>query len=130
MISTDFTRSRATAWAARLAVDGARGERGRGLCLARGCVAIRDAGRNRVRRGTVAPARREPSASTATTPSCGTDPVVLNAYFETGFDIPFKLSEEFTKQFPNVTWDIKQDQFANLMTATPAAARRATTRPT
>ena len=44
---------------------------------------------------------------------------MLNAYFETGFDLPFKLSEEFTKQFPNVTWDIKQDQFTNLMTATP-----------
>ena len=47
------------------------------------------------------------------------DPVVLNAQFETGFDLPFKLSEEFTKQYPNVTWDIKQDQFSNLMTATP-----------
>jgi raffinose/stachyose/melibiose transport system substrate-binding protein len=55
----------------------------------------------------------------AALPSCGTDPVVLNAYFETGFDIPFKLAEEFTKQFPNVTWDIKQDQFANLITTTP-----------
>ncbi|HEX6269845.1 MAG TPA: extracellular solute-binding protein [Anaerolineales bacterium] len=52
-------------------------------------------------------------------PICGTDPVVLNAYFETGFDIPFKLAEEFTKQYPNVTWDIKQDQFANLITTTP-----------
>jgi raffinose/stachyose/melibiose transport system substrate-binding protein len=61
----------------------------------------------------------EPPASAATTPECGTDPVVMNAYFETGFDLPFKLSEEFTKQFPNVTWDIKQDQFTNLMTATP-----------
>ena len=65
------------------------------------------------------PASTEPSASAATTPGCGTEPVVLNAYFETGFDIPFKLSEEFSKQFPNVTWDIKQDQFTNLMTATP-----------
>jgi raffinose/stachyose/melibiose transport system substrate-binding protein len=53
------------------------------------------------------------------TPSCGTDPVTLNAYFETGFDIPFKLSDEFTKQFPNVTWDIKQDQFTNLINSTP-----------
>lgn len=53
------------------------------------------------------------------TPSCGTEPVVLNAYFETGFDIPFKLAEEFTKQYPNVTFDIKQDQFANLINATP-----------
>ena len=55
----------------------------------------------------------------AATPSCGTEPVVLNAYFETGFDIPFKLAEEFTKQYPNVTWDIKQDQFSNLINETP-----------
>jgi raffinose/stachyose/melibiose transport system substrate-binding protein len=61
-----------------------------------------------------------PAASpTAAGSTCGTDPVVLNAYFETGFDIPFKLSEEFTKQFPNVTWDIKQDQFTNLINETP-----------
>ena len=61
-----------------------------------------------------------PSASAAASgPDCGTDPVELNAYFETGFDLPFKLSEEFTKQFPNVTWNISQDQFTNLMTSTP-----------
>ncbi len=61
-----------------------------------------------------------PSASAvAAGPTCGTAPVVLNAYFETGFDLPFKLSDEFTKQFPNVTWKISQDQFTNLMTATP-----------
>lgn len=52
-------------------------------------------------------------------PTCGTQPVKLNAYFETGFDIPFKRADEFTKQFPNVTWDIKQDQFTNLINATP-----------
>ena len=72
---------------------------------------------------TVAPsvgASTAPSASAAAVgPSCGTDPVELNAFFETGFDLPFKLSEEFTKQFPNVTWKISQDQFTNLMTATP-----------
>ncbi len=62
----------------------------------------------------------EPEAEAeASPPNCGTEPVVLNAYFETGFDIPFKLAEEFTKQYPNVTWDIKQDQFANLITTTP-----------
>jgi raffinose/stachyose/melibiose transport system substrate-binding protein len=61
-----------------------------------------------------------PSASAAAAgPTCGTSPVKLNAYFETGFDLPFKLSDEFTKQFPNVSWDIKQDQFTNLMSATP-----------
>ncbi len=61
-----------------------------------------------------------PSGSaTAAGPDCGTGPVELNAYFETGFDLPFKLSEEFTKQFPNVTWKISQDQFTNLMASTP-----------
>ena len=59
------------------------------------------------------------SAAAATGPNCGTAPVTLNAYFETGFDLPFKLSDEFTKQFPNVTWNIKQDQFTNLMSSTP-----------
>ena len=66
---------------------------------------------------TEAPAATQ--APAAAGPTCGTDPVVLNAYFETGFDLPFKLSEEFTKQYPNVTWDIKQDQFANLINETP-----------
>jgi len=53
------------------------------------------------------------------TSGCGTAPLKLNAYFETGFDLPFKLSEAFTKQYPNVTWDIKQDQFTNLINETP-----------
>ena len=52
-------------------------------------------------------------------PSCGTDPVALNSYFETGFPLPSKLAEEFTKQFPNVTFDIKEDQFANMMENSP-----------
>jgi raffinose/stachyose/melibiose transport system substrate-binding protein len=71
---------------------------------------------------TVAPPAEsaQPTASAvAAGPDCGTEPVELNAYFETGFDLPFRLSEEFTKQFPNVTWNISQDQFTNLMTATP-----------
>jgi raffinose/stachyose/melibiose transport system substrate-binding protein len=60
-----------------------------------------------------------PAGSTTAGPNCGTGPVVLNATFETGFDLPFKLSDEFTKQFPNVTWNIKQDQFTNLINETP-----------
>jgi raffinose/stachyose/melibiose transport system substrate-binding protein len=52
-------------------------------------------------------------------PSCGADPVVLNAYFETGFPLPTKLAEEFTRQFPNVTFNIKEDQFANLLENSP-----------
>jgi raffinose/stachyose/melibiose transport system substrate-binding protein len=54
-----------------------------------------------------------------TVPNCGTDPVMMNVVFETGWDMPTKLTEEFTRQFPNVTWDISMDQFANLITTTP-----------
>jgi raffinose/stachyose/melibiose transport system substrate-binding protein len=68
---------------------------------------------------TEAPAQPTEAPAAASGPTCGSDPVKLNAYFETGFDIPFKLAEEFTKQYPNVTWDIKQDQFANLINETP-----------
>jgi len=55
----------------------------------------------------------------ASTPDCGTEDVTLRAYFETGFDIPFDLAEEFEAQHSNVSFDISQDQFSNLMTATP-----------
>jgi raffinose/stachyose/melibiose transport system substrate-binding protein len=69
---------------------------------------------------TAAPPTTAPTgSSTAAGPSCGTGPVVLNAWFETGFDLPFKLSAEFTKEYPNVTWNINQDQFANLINETP-----------
>lgn len=57
--------------------------------------------------------------TTSLVPPFGKNPVVITAYFETGFDIPYKLAEEFSKQYPNVTWDIKQDQFANLINVTP-----------
>ncbi len=58
-------------------------------------------------------------AQDETTPSCGTDPVELLAYFETGFALPGALSDEFSRQFPNVTWNIREDQFTNLMEQTP-----------
>jgi raffinose/stachyose/melibiose transport system substrate-binding protein len=43
----------------------------------------------------------------------------MKVVFETGWDMPTQLTEEFTKQFPNVTWDISMEQFANLITTTP-----------
>ncbi len=59
------------------------------------------------------------AVATQSAPTCGTAPVTLNAYFETGFDLPFKLSDEITKEYTNVTWNISQDQFANLINETP-----------
>src|SRR3954469_25342793 len=45
-------------------------------------------------------------------PTCGTGPVTLRGYFETGFPLPKALTDEFSKQFANVSWDIREDQFA------------------
>jgi raffinose/stachyose/melibiose transport system substrate-binding protein len=44
--------------------------------------------------------------------ACGTKPVTMNAYFETGFPLPIELTKEFTRQHPKVTFKIRQDQFA------------------
>lgn len=52
------------------------------------------------------------TSTTGAAPTCGTEPVVLSTYIETGFPLPKSLSEEFTKQYPNVTFDIREDQFA------------------
>jgi raffinose/stachyose/melibiose transport system substrate-binding protein len=59
------------------------------------------------------------TAAGAQTPSavsfaanCGTAPVTLSGYFETGFPDAIDLANLFTKQYPNVKWDIRQDAFA------------------
>lgn len=38
-------------------------------------------------------------------------PVTLNMYIETGFPLPKTLASEFTRQHPNVTFNIREDQF-------------------
>lgn len=70
---------------------------------------------------TEAPAAEAPAdeAPAVEATACGTEPIVMNGYFETGFETINRLTEEFTNQFPNVTWDIKQDQFTNLISSTP-----------
>ena len=55
----------------------------------------------------------------ASAADCGTEPIVLNAYFETGFPLAGALAAEFTRQYPNVTFDIKEDLFRNLMENSP-----------
>jgi raffinose/stachyose/melibiose transport system substrate-binding protein len=64
-----------------------------------------------------------PSETSATgdAPTCGTEPVALQAYIETGFPLPKALFEEFTKQHPNVTFDIREDQFAVITQNAPRA---------
>lgn len=48
----------------------------------------------------------------STPPTCGDKPITMKGYFETGFPMPKALTDEFTRQHPNVTWDIREDQFA------------------
>ena len=83
---------------------------------------VRSARRRRDAAPTAAPAtaapasRPTPSASAsavATVPDCGTDPVTLNIYHETISELMPQLSAEFTKQYPNVTFELKSDAFAN-----------------
>ncbi|GAA1521778.1 extracellular solute-binding protein [Sphaerisporangium rubeum] len=74
-----------------------------GGALAAGCAAP----------GSDAPEAQPTNAATpSTAPGCGTEPITLKGYFETGFPLPKTLTEEFSKQYPNVKWDIREDQFA------------------
>jgi raffinose/stachyose/melibiose transport system substrate-binding protein len=52
------------------------------------------------------------AATVAGKPTCGSAPVTMSGYFETGFPLAKALTDEFTRQFPNVTWNIREDQFA------------------
>lgn len=64
----------------------------------------------------VAPASATKAAASSKAPTeaqaCGTKPVNMNAYVETGFPDPINLMNLFHKQYPNVTWKIRQDAFA------------------
>lgn len=59
------------------------------------------------------------AAPSDTAPSCGTDPVTLEAYVETGFPVFNELAAEFEKQFTNVTFNTREDQFAVITTNAP-----------
>lgn len=62
--------------------------------------------------GSTGPQSTDTGAPLAQKPTCGTANVTLNGYFETGFPLPKALADEFAKQHPNVTWNLREDQFA------------------
>ncbi|MFI7026376.1 ABC transporter substrate-binding protein [Micromonospora sp. NPDC049900] len=49
----------------------------------------------------------------------GTDPITLEMYAETGFPLAKALADEFTKQHPNVTFNIREDQFTVIVENAP-----------
>ncbi|NYI40011.1 ABC transporter substrate-binding protein [Demequina lutea] len=59
------------------------------------------------------------AAPVAGAPTCGTGPVTLEAYVETGFPVFNDLATEFSKQFPNVTFNTREDQFAVITANAP-----------
>ena len=64
-----------------------------------------------------APGSAQSQSTTGTTATsaasgCGKAPVTLNAYIETGFPVPNALMTAFSKQYPNVKFNIREDQFA------------------
>jgi raffinose/stachyose/melibiose transport system substrate-binding protein len=65
-----------------------------------------------------ASASAKPTAAAAK-PGCGKAPVTMNAYVETGFPDPIDLMNLFHKQYPNVTWKIRQDAFATITQNAP-----------
>ncbi|WP_033443571.1 ABC transporter substrate-binding protein [Saccharothrix sp. NRRL B-16314] len=72
--------------------------------------------------GCSAPGGDHPAVTSATAvvePDCGTGPVVLRARFEAGFPLAKALTDEFTRQHPNVTWDVREEQFAVLAQNAP-----------
>jgi multiple sugar transport system substrate-binding protein/raffinose/stachyose/melibiose transport system substrate-binding protein len=66
--------------------------------------------------GSSAPAA---SSSVDVSTELTSDSVELVIADETGFPVTDKLTEEFTKQFPNVTFTINRDTFANLTANSP-----------
>lgn len=44
--------------------------------------------------------------------TCGTEDVTLEAYVETGFPVFAALADAFSEEYPNVSFNIREDQFA------------------
>lgn len=51
--------------------------------------------------------------------SCGSEPITMTAFHEDANNLTSELTAEFSRQFPNVTWELRTDTFANLITTTP-----------
>ncbi|MDN3029305.1 extracellular solute-binding protein [Streptomyces sp. S.PB5] len=62
---------------------------------------------------------RAPAGGGPVSTSLGTEKVTLNMYAETGFPLAKALADEFTRQHPNVTFKVREDQFTVLVENAP-----------
>ena len=61
-----------------------------------------------------------PDASAApVSTDLGTEPITLEMYAETGFPLAKALADEFTKQHPNVRFNVREDQFTVIVENAP-----------
>ncbi|MFJ2552565.1 ABC transporter substrate-binding protein [Microbacterium sp. NPDC087591] len=61
----------------------------------------------------------KPAATTDVSTELTTDEVTLTIADETGFPVTDELAAEFTKQHPNITFNVTRDTFANLTANAP-----------
>ncbi len=70
-----------------------------------------------------ATARQERTTAKVSSPTfasaCGTRPVTLQGYFESGFPDITDLTTAFTKQYPSVKWKVREDPFATITQDAP-----------
>jgi raffinose/stachyose/melibiose transport system substrate-binding protein len=58
-------------------------------------------------------------ASTAVSTQLGSEPITLEMYAETGFPLAKALADEFTKQHPQVKFNVREDQFTVIVENAP-----------
>jgi ABC-type glycerol-3-phosphate transport system substrate-binding protein len=56
---------------------------------------------------------------TAVSTELGTEPITLEMYAETGFPLAKALADEFSRQHPDVTFNVREDQFTVLVENAP-----------
>lgn len=57
--------------------------------------------------------------SSSVSTDIGTAPITIDMYAETGFPLAKALADEFTKQHPNVTFNVREDQFTAIVENAP-----------
>jgi raffinose/stachyose/melibiose transport system substrate-binding protein len=60
-----------------------------------------------------------PQADAVVSTQLGSEPITLEMYAETGFPLAKALADEFTKQHPNVKFNVREDQFTVIVENAP-----------
>jgi raffinose/stachyose/melibiose transport system substrate-binding protein len=64
--------------------------------------------------GVASASKPKPTPTPTFAAACGKQPITLQGYFESGFPDITDLTSAFTKQYPTVTWNVREDPFATI----------------